>query len=343
MATVEIKEFREQYSHFGLYRTSAGGQDFIIVRRKVGEPTDYLHANSRKLKRQREALSVASQHYATLTPSQKADTRQQMEEVEYIRNHGKTDIKLLKGRQLFISKDIRSLNQLGQLITPTAELCVFVCDPHHDLVEPETVWAILWNVLQTWRQPLRLSPGYYLWKKLDQTKESYQLTIKRDCWNDHLTPKLPLKDFKAIRYAVMDAGLLIIEHQPAYAATYAGEDKFYYSSGLRTGAGLQYHFSSKIQHLLPYWLTPTGMNVRMKELNPLQWEMHLHIPNSGFAVRDEPGTFAHSFRIYGRRTWAYVSEWRVISGESCFATDGSPPGTYDYLIYPPTLVKTTLP
>lgn len=128
MATVKRGIAREQAAHFGLYRTSAGGQQFIIVRRKVGEPTDYLHATSKKLNRQRENLALASQHYAHLTPSQKAETRHQFEEVEFIPSHGKTDTKLLTGRQLFIAKEVRSLNVTGKQLLLPLEICIVLTD-----------------------------------------------------------------------------------------------------------------------------------------------------------------------------------------------------------------------
>lgn len=128
MATVEIKEPREQAGHFGLYRTSAGGDQGIIVRRKVGDPTDYMHTKSRKLKTQRDNFTLASQHYSKLTPSQKAITRRQIEEVEYQKSHGKTDTKLLQGRQLFISKEIHSLATTQKQTVLPYELCIMLVD-----------------------------------------------------------------------------------------------------------------------------------------------------------------------------------------------------------------------
>ncbi len=69
-----------------------------------------MHLNSRKLQRQRQSFALASQHYAHLSPNQKAISRHQFEEVEYQTSHGKTETKLLMGRQLFIAKDIHELN-----------------------------------------------------------------------------------------------------------------------------------------------------------------------------------------------------------------------------------------
>ncbi len=131
MARVDIKEPREQEAHFGLYRTSVGGDESIIVRRKVGEPTDVKHNTSRKLERQRYYLTLASQHYSHLTPSQKAITRHQIEEVEYQKSHGKTDTKLLMGRQLFISKEMHSLETTGKQIYLPHEICIMLVDKNH--------------------------------------------------------------------------------------------------------------------------------------------------------------------------------------------------------------------
>ncbi len=131
MARVDIKKPRIQSSSFALYRTSAGGDESIIVRRKVGEPTDVRHTKSRKLKKQRYNLTLATQHYSTLTPSQKAITRHQIEEVEYQKSHGKTDTKLLMGRQLFISKEIHSLETTGKRLVLPLELCIMLVDENH--------------------------------------------------------------------------------------------------------------------------------------------------------------------------------------------------------------------
>lgn len=343
MATVKILAPREQESHFGLYRTSAGGDESIFVRRKVGEPTDYEHNSSRKLKRQREVLSVASQHYASLSPSQKAATRHQFEEVEFIRSHGKTDIKLLTGRQLFISKEIRSLRGLGQQLLVPTDLCLFTCDANEELLVPGNIYAILWNELQSWRHPTPLSPGFYLWKALDPTRESYQVKATRTGWNDYQTAKLPLKEFQNLRYCIIHPGLAVIEQQPSYKLTYAGEPNLTYIYGERAVEGLHYHFQSAIPGEIPFWLAVLTHSITMKEVLPSAWTATISIPNSAYAARLEPGIFWHDFSIYVWHSWALVQIWRIISGESCTAKDGSPPGTYDYLIYPDRLTYTTLP
>jgi len=343
MATVKILQPREQESHFGLYRTSAGGDESIFVRRKVGEPTDYEHNSSRKIARQREYLTLASQDYARLSPTQKAATRHQFEEIEFIRSHGKTDTKILTGRQLFIAKEIRSLAVLGSQLLVPADLCLFVCDPNKELLVPAFIKATLYN---EWTRDIPaslLSPGYYLFQAVDPTYDSYQVKVTRPCWNDYLTAQLPLKEFQAIRYCTMHAGLLVIEYQPSVLWNYAGEGTFDYIDGERTSGGLHYIFNSGMPAFIPGGLASINKSITMLELNPLQWQMTISIPNSAFAQREEPGVFWHNFSIYGRRPWAYVREWNIISGESCTAEDGSPPGTYDYLIWPQTLTKTTLP
>lgn len=129
MATVKIITPRQQAAHFGLYRTSAGGDESIIVRRKIGEPTDYMHTTSKKLRRQREALGQAATHYSHLTSLQKEDLKHHIEEVEYIKNHGKTDIKVLQGRALFISKEIHNITELAKQIEMPFAICIVSAEP----------------------------------------------------------------------------------------------------------------------------------------------------------------------------------------------------------------------
>jgi len=266
-----------------------------------------------------------------------------MEEVEYIQSHGKSDTKLLRGRELFLSKEIHSLSQTGEQLIIIPELCVLVCDMHNDIVDPYYIRALLRNQWLKMRKPKRLSPGYYLWDALYLGYETYQILVDRECWNDYVGLALPFQEFLQTRYCIMHPGLAVIEHQPFYQESYAGEDNFIYLAGERMTQGLEYQFKSARPTWLPPELAASRTSITAKEINPQQWELTLSIPNSAFAQGWESGTFLHQFLIYGRRTWSYVYEWRIISGESCYAQDGSPPGTYDYLIYPQTLVKTTLP
>ena len=87
-----------------------------------------MHTKSRKVARQRVNFTLATQHYSKLTPSQKAITRRQIEEVEYQKSHGKTDIKLLQGRQLFVSKEMHSLETAQKQLLLPYELCIMLVD-----------------------------------------------------------------------------------------------------------------------------------------------------------------------------------------------------------------------
>lgn len=137
MATIIRGINREQESHFGLYRTSVGGDEGIIVRRKVGEPADYMHPSSKRLARQREVFAQASQHYSHLTPGQKGLSRHQFAEVEYQLSHGKTDLKLLTGRQLFIAQEVRSLTATQKQIVFPYELCIILVDASSNPLDGE--------------------------------------------------------------------------------------------------------------------------------------------------------------------------------------------------------------
>ena len=173
MARVEILKPREQEGHFGLYRASAGGDQAIIIRRKVGEPTDYMHTKSRAVRRQREIFAQASQHYSHLTSTQKAWTRRQFEEVEVIHSHGPSDFKLLTGRQLFISKDIRELNVAQQQIKPVFEVCLILIDPLGDPIEGELWLRYLQDGVWLECEKEQLSPLDWLFPSVPRGKEKY--------------------------------------------------------------------------------------------------------------------------------------------------------------------------
>jgi len=174
MARVEVKILREQAAHFGLYRTSAGGDASIIVRRKVGEPTDYLHSKSRKLIRQRENLALASQHYASLTPGQKADTRRQIDFIEYQKSHGKTDTKLLRGRQLFIAREMKALHTTGKRLLVPHEICIMLVDK---FLNPLTghLWLRYLDLDEWWNIDSReLCPANWLFMTVPPAQEAYR-------------------------------------------------------------------------------------------------------------------------------------------------------------------------
>jgi len=192
MATVKIKKPRVQSSSFGLYRTSAGGDESIIVRRKVGEPTDVNHTKSRKLARHRYELTLASQHYSQLTPSQKAITRHQIEEVEYQKSHGKTDTKLLMGRQLFISKEIHSLETTQKQLVLPYELCIMLVDELLLPIEGELFLRYLKDAVWKETGKEELYPGSWLFSQTPRAQEAYRPYGEAE---DYYDPELPEHQF----------------------------------------------------------------------------------------------------------------------------------------------------
>ncbi|MBA7573854.1 hypothetical protein ES708_15652 [subsurface metagenome] len=166
MATVEITTKREQAAHFGLFRVSPGGNQAIFVRRKVGEPTDYMHTKSKKVKRQREVFAQASIHYSHLTGRQRHELKTHIEEVEYIRDHGKTDTKILQGRALFISKDIHSLAITHKPLALPGEICVVLAD-QFDTPIPGWIYLLYYtDGDQIYNYPDEISPSNHLFRDI---------------------------------------------------------------------------------------------------------------------------------------------------------------------------------
>jgi len=173
MARVELGRLREQSRHYGLYKQSSPTGDLIVVRRKVGEPVDYQHDYSRAVKRQREVFTQASVHYSHLTSRQRQELKTHVEEVEYIRGHGLTDVKLLQGRALFISKDIHSLITTADYLPIPGEICVVLADQFHN---PIPGYLRLYYYTEGERKrlyPVEISPSNFLFTDVPPNMSAY--------------------------------------------------------------------------------------------------------------------------------------------------------------------------
>lgn len=162
-----------------------------------------MHLNSRKLKTQRRNFALASQHYARLSPNQKAITRHQFEEVEYQTSHGKTDTKLLMGRQLFIAKDIHELNVAQREIKPPLEACIILVDPSGEPVEGELWLRYLKNGDWLECEKEQLSPLDWLFPNVPPGQEAYQVYGEAVGYLDPLAPEflaMTEKQLKAHHY-----------------------------------------------------------------------------------------------------------------------------------------------
>ncbi len=173
MARVELGRLREQSRHYGLYKQASPTGDLIVVRRKVGEPVDYQHNSSRAVKRQRQVFAQASQHYSHLTRRQRQELKYQAEEVEYVRGHGKTDLKLLQGRPLFLSKDIHSLLTTGDYLPIPGEICVVLADQNYNPIPG--YWLRLYYSIDgaPYLTPVEISPSNYLFSYVPPKKAPY--------------------------------------------------------------------------------------------------------------------------------------------------------------------------
>jgi len=199
MARVNVKKLREQAAHFGLYRQGLGSGDIMIIRRKVGEPTDYMHTKSRKVKQQREDLALASRHYANLTPTQKGFTRHQFEEVEYQVNHGKTDTKILTGRQLFVAKEVRSLRATGKQLVIPFEVCIVLTDQDLNPLEGE-LWLFIWVEGEPFDLPReKLAPTDWLFSRVPPGYAPYHPLGQAEGYHDSEDPETTYLDEKALK------------------------------------------------------------------------------------------------------------------------------------------------
>ncbi|MBA7563006.1 hypothetical protein ES708_04659 [subsurface metagenome] len=229
MATIKRGINREQESHFGLYRTSAGGDQGIIVRRKVGEPSDYMHKNSRSLARQREIFSMASRHYANLTPGQKGESRHQFAEVEYQKSHGKTDIKLLTGRELYIAQDVRSLRATQKQTVFPYELCIMLVDQNLNPLEGE-LWLYCTVTGEWFDLPkVQISKGHWLFSKVPPGYPPYRVYGETGAFFD---PELPEHQYMTEDYMLSHHYHILVPTWPY--RSYSISAGWWYHSSRRT-------------------------------------------------------------------------------------------------------------
>lgn len=188
MATVIPGEDHLAPKHFGLYRTHAGGDEPIIVRRKIGEPRDVMHSKSRRVLIQRARFTEASQHYSSLNPIQKWLSRYQMKDVSYVKDHGTSGTKLLQGRQLFISEDIASLRDTGTLLVPPVQICIVLVDENYDVLEGTLHLYYIEDAIWHEVEGEELDPGNWLFKSVPMGKQYYRVEGEAPGYYD---PKLP--------------------------------------------------------------------------------------------------------------------------------------------------------
>ncbi len=241
MATVKIKQIRDQNAQYGLYRTGVGGDEPIIIRRKIGEPTDYEHKKSRTLQQQRQRLGVASKHWHSLTASQKALWRRTL---GYgYRSASPQQETLLKGRQLFISQELYSLFATGIQLQIPYQLCILLCDAQHTPLSGE-LWLFYYEpykyfeappgyeqlIFEPWADSLipfegglhlcpgeEIAPGNWLFTSVPRGKKNYRVEGRVHGYYD---PKLPEHQFmteeylKSYHFHVLHTGLTLVILEP---------------------------------------------------------------------------------------------------------------------------------
>ncbi len=189
MATIIQGEKRVAFGHYGFYQTHAGGDLPVIVRRTIGDPTCWMHENSRPVMLQRERFKRAVQHYARLTPPQKWLSKRRLGDVEYIDNHGVTQVKLLSGRQLVISEDIHALATTGRFTEQPFQVCIILCKPDYEPLLGELYLEYQdeagWHEVEG----RELNMGNWLFVEVPGKMTAYRVWGEAVGWQDPMLPE----------------------------------------------------------------------------------------------------------------------------------------------------------
>lgn len=134
MAKITLKEKRPIDAGYHIYRQPTEAGDLITVRRKVAMPTDVQHKSSKETTRHRQIFAKASERWAALPSLVKRDLSNNYGIVPVQGHFAQPDVKVLKGRQLFLSQEIHA-QQYHQKHTETPLwLCVQTISPTGKLI-----------------------------------------------------------------------------------------------------------------------------------------------------------------------------------------------------------------
>lgn len=127
MAKVLLKQKRELEAGYHVYTLPTPSGDLVTVRRKVGMPTDVEHSSSTATRRQRDRFGAASKRWSAIQSPIRAQMSSNYGWTYSQTPHGKSEPKLLQGRQLFISQDIHQQEYHQQHAEIPFHCCIILC------------------------------------------------------------------------------------------------------------------------------------------------------------------------------------------------------------------------
>jgi len=131
-----------------------------------------------------------------------------MAEVEVEKSHGKTELRLLKGRELFIARDIRSLKTTGQLMTLPFEVCIILTDLDENPLDGDLY--LYYKTGGVWKECSRvdLTPSDWLFSLIPANQESYHPIGAADGYFDFELPETYMSSWALRRYHYHKIGKL---------------------------------------------------------------------------------------------------------------------------------------
>jgi len=144
--------------------------------------------------------------------------------VEYQKSHGKTDTKLLKGRQLFISKEMHSLQTTQTQLVLPYELCIMLVDEFLNPLDGE-LW-LRYLKSGEWKDigKEELTTGNWLFSQTPRAQEAYRPYGEAENYYDPELPEhqnMSEAEILPYHYHVLESALAKICHSLSTGTTAA--------------------------------------------------------------------------------------------------------------------------
>lgn len=209
MAKTIIHQKRELAAGYHIYQQHSQAGKMVIVRRKVAMPTDVEHRSSKETRRQRERFAQASKRWAQIPSIVKADMQESYGIVDVQTPHGKSDIEVLQGRQLFIAEEIHQEKWHQEHVLLPWWVCIVTTDKLGRIIDVPLELGGKNGGAYTFYPHFYLSSGNTFFFPLETGHKFYQVCYAKIGWIGQIAFIYSEDEIKELRYQVVHPNITV--------------------------------------------------------------------------------------------------------------------------------------